>query len=125
MGRDTGLGPTQDLDDLSLPELIQRFGESPPEPEEAALYFGELAIRIQGHGEPGLRFLLDERAAIEQDEARLRALLLGLTYERRDDVAVRAIVLGCLDDARPLIVMDALDEEIDKLIAEVEKTAVK
>ena len=53
-----------------------------------------MAIRIQSHGEPGLRFLLEERLeerlAIEQDEARLSALLLGLTYERRDDVAVQA-----------------------------------
>lgn len=98
-----------DLDNLRLDELIQRFRGPPPDAEESTIYYGEVAICIQGYGEPGLSFLLDERAAVEQDEARLRAVLLGLTYERRDDAAVRAILLGYLGDARPLIVMDALD----------------
>lgn len=97
------------LDNLSLDELIQRFRAPAPDAEGAALYFGELAIRIQRFGEPGLRFLLDEHPAIKRDEERLRALLLGLTYERRDDAAVREILLGYLDDARPLIIMDAID----------------
>jgi HEAT repeats len=103
------MAPNQELDNLSLDDLIRRFRAPSPDPEEAALYFGELAIHVQQYGEPGLDFLLAERPAIEQDEDRLRALLLGLTYERRDDATVRAILLEYLDDARPLIVMDALD----------------
>ena len=98
-----------DLDNLSLDELIQRFRGPPPDAEESAIYYGEVAVCIQRFGEPGLGFLLDERAAIEQDEDRLRALLLGLTYERRDDTGVRALLLGYLGDPRPLIVMDAID----------------
>ncbi len=103
------MAPNQELDNLSLDDLIQRFRAPSPDPEEAALYFGELAIRIQQYGEPSLDFLLAERPTIEQDEDRLRALLLGLTYEKRDDAAVRTILLEYLDDARPLVVMDALD----------------
>jgi hypothetical protein len=99
----------QELDGLSLDELIQRLGGPPPDPEESNIYYEELAVRIQRFGEPGLRFLLDERAAVEQDEERLHALLLGLTFEQRDDAAVREILLRYLDDARPRIMMDAID----------------
>lgn len=124
LGLNSSLGPRQNLDDLSLPELIQRFREAPSDAEDAALSLGELTIRIQGYGEPGLSFLLDERAAIEQDEARLRAVLLGLTHERRDDATVRSLLLGYLDDARPLIVMDVIDGLRYELVYEAREQVI-
>lgn len=98
-----------ELDELSLEDLIRLFRAPAPEPEYAALYYGEVAIRIQAFGEPGLEFLIGERPAIERDEDRLCALLLGLTRERRDDPAVIELLLAYLEDSRPAVVMNAID----------------
>lgn len=102
------MNPNSELDELSLEDLIQRFRAPAAEPDDA-LYYGELAVRIQAFGEPGLEFLVAERPAIEHDEDRLRALILGLTYERRDDPTVSGLLLAYVEDSRPLVVMDAID----------------
>lgn len=96
-----------ELDGLALDTLVARFHQPPPgDASEGALYFQEVARLIAAQGAPGIAFLESFDAA---DEPRLRGILSSLALARRDTPELRRRLLGFLRDARPLIVMEAID----------------
>jgi len=105
------MGYMPELDHSTLDELFARFrGPCPEGDEHATLYYEEIAWRIQQrHCRAGLDFLLAERTNVEADEDRLRGVLLGISTPELDGPELRSILRGYLNDARPLIVMDAID----------------
>jgi HEAT repeats len=99
----------EELDCLSLDELMQRFRAPEPVPDELGTYFSEIGIWIGMRGEEGLRLLLDEAPAVEDDEERLSAVLEGLSYGSHEDAAIVGVLLAHLNDARPAIVLVAIE----------------
>jgi HEAT repeat protein len=69
-----------------------------------------VAARIGEHGNDGMRFLMDQAGSVEDDEPRLRAVMLGLTMARVDDPWVERFLLAHLGDRRPAVVMAVIDD---------------
>lgn len=112
------MGEQSDFSHMSFDELVARMRGEPGDPEVAsdplmaASYYDDVGWALSNLGANGIAWLVDEVPRVERDEPRLRGVLLGLG--RRDlpeaQVAtVRDIFRRYLSDARPLIVMDALD----------------
>lgn len=107
-----------DFSQMGFDELVARLRSEPSDADVAAdplmsaSYYSDVGWALSNLGANGIAWLVDEVPRVEQDEPRLRGVLLGL---RRRDVpeaqmaAVRDVFRRCLGDARPLIVMDALD----------------
>jgi HEAT repeat protein len=101
----------------SLETLLEHFDHDPgfvPGVREAEgeLWYSEVALKVAEHGEAGLDHLLAYVSSA--DEVRLGAILLafgflppGLSSKRLREV--REVLLTFLHDARPLLVMQAID----------------
>jgi HEAT repeat protein len=99
-----------ELDGLSLSELTLRFyAPSLDENRYATAYLTEAAARIGEHGNDGVRFLREQVDRVEDDEPRLRAVMLGLAIPRVNDPWVQRFLLAHLSDRRPAVVMEAID----------------
>jgi HEAT repeat protein len=97
-----------ELDNLGLAELVQRFHGPPLEGEEYAdVYYQEVALHIREHEEAGAAFLFQDLE--NEDEHRLRAVLLALTVPAFEPVRVGNILRSYLQDRRPMIVAEAID----------------
>jgi len=98
-----------ELDELSLPELIQRFLGPPLNGKTSATaYYMEVAARIGEQGNDGMRFLKEQVDRVADDEPRLRAVMLGLMTPGLTDPWVERFLLARLGDRRPAIVMEAI-----------------
>ncbi len=97
-----------ELDHLPLPELLDAFHGPPPEGDAyAAAFYDEVTGRIRGHGDPGIRFLVD---AVDQTSGdRLASLLIGLAPIQSTIPKIETTLRRCLinDDGR--VVMAAVD----------------
>lgn len=103
---------------LSFDELVARMRREPDEPdvaadpELAATYYMDVGFALGDLGEQGLSWLLAEAPRVEGDERRLRGVLAGLGRREmpKDQAqAARVVFRHHLSDARPLIVMAAID----------------
>jgi HEAT repeat protein len=97
----------QELDSLSLEELISHWYGHPIDGEEySALYYQELAISILNQGEAGRTFLkniLDKSLSVEE----LGAILSNLPSQEYS--LPQDLLLPYLHDDRPLVIAAAID----------------
>jgi hypothetical protein len=100
-----------ELDNLSLHELIARFGgPATGHEDEEQVYYDEIAYLMpERHGANGTAFLLRELGQIRDDETRLGAVLGGLRFLPPHDPVGIQITRFYLDHANEFIVMEAID----------------
>ncbi len=104
------MGFYPELDNLNLPQLIERFDGPPPDgPEYGTAFYQEVASLIRQHDPAGLNFLLRELLKRGEDTERLRGILLGLRFPLPESLDLRALLLPYLRDERPVVVADAVD----------------
>ena len=104
-----------ELDHLSLEDLIKCLQEAPPEGEDAAMYYTEVAILIKKHNEPGIKYLY--KIVNSALDAQLRGILFALAESPENGEKelltnrekIRQILFKYLNDERPMIIAEAID----------------
>jgi HEAT repeat protein len=100
-----------ELDNLNLEELLQRFHLPPPEGEDAAIYYQEIAHLIKSLDQTGNNLLIEE--INNANTPQLQAILFALTETPLAHPFAKPelfhLVVSYLKDERPLIVMEAID----------------
>jgi HEAT repeat protein len=92
-----------ELDGLSSAEWIEQFLGEPPDPDEATLFFGEVGALL-GPSDPA--FLIGQVGNPNEDRA--RGALVGLSFVPTPGADVEAAFVSALDDARPMVIAEAL-----------------
>ncbi len=99
-----------ELDNLSLPELVERFWDRRPDEEDdgdGVIYYSEVTLRMMKYGQEGIEFLLD--TAHHCNLGQLRSILLALSFPPYiDDPRIDHLVETCLDAPHPIIIADAV-----------------
>jgi hypothetical protein len=98
-----------ELNTLTFEQLVARFSGDPPELDDIDLYYGEVTCVMRHYGEIAVDYLIQQFDHADLPQ-RKRAILTALTFPPPiDRPEVLHLLHRSLDDAEPLIVMDAID----------------